>query len=349
MGPQAAVLLLIGTGWALAAESGGPLRLEDPNDPVRIELEKALARGAKIFPVLLENARMPPASEVPEHLRVVVDLTALRLRDSDWGADLDAIVRALVKAGFRLDSPAAPAPHRFPRKAIWSMGCLIFGLVALAKPPTRMEDLYVTPTMSAIALLLAVLGWRDTSTPGLSLRWLNIGLVAVSALVLLGGIGRGISNSQRHDPPTPLPPTWRMENTETDPSIAGPAQPPPPSPAHHPSTVPAFHETPHQAHATRPEPPVPLSVLGGQWQDNNGVVMKVQVHGDSFRVNAFGANGYRSWGEGRVNGRSVEWKFQTNLPSIGSGRGTLSADGHRMDGEFQDSRMGHQRESFVKM
>jgi len=93
-----------GRGWRAAAPRGFRTTRSGSS------FEKALARGAKIFPCCSKTPACPPPSKCPSTWRAIVDLTALRLRDSDWGADLDAIVGALVKAGFRQDGPAPPAP-----------------------------------------------------------------------------------------------------------------------------------------------------------------------------------------------------------------------------------------------
>src|SRR3712207_683152 len=52
-------LLLIGRTWASYEDEAGRRRLEQPRDPVRLELEAALRVGIPIIPVLVEGAPMP--------------------------------------------------------------------------------------------------------------------------------------------------------------------------------------------------------------------------------------------------------------------------------------------------
>ena len=62
-------LALIGRRWLDARDSGGRVRLENPRDLVRLEIERALAReGVRVIPVLLEDVEMP----APEALREFV-------------------------------------------------------------------------------------------------------------------------------------------------------------------------------------------------------------------------------------------------------------------------------------
>ena len=90
-----AVLALIGPTWAVAQDGAGIRRLGDPNDWSRIELELALKCGARIIPVLIEETRMPEEFELPESLRQIASISALRLRDGDWDSDIQLLIQAI--------------------------------------------------------------------------------------------------------------------------------------------------------------------------------------------------------------------------------------------------------------
>jgi hypothetical protein len=64
------LLAMIGPGWLTATlpESTGR-RLDDPMDFVRIEIATALQRNIRVIPVLVQNATMPGADELPEVLK----------------------------------------------------------------------------------------------------------------------------------------------------------------------------------------------------------------------------------------------------------------------------------------
>ena len=60
------VLAIIGPGWLDARDREGERRLDDPQDWVRLEIERALARdGVEVIPVLVDGARLPPREELP--------------------------------------------------------------------------------------------------------------------------------------------------------------------------------------------------------------------------------------------------------------------------------------------
>jgi hypothetical protein len=68
LGKAAAVLVIIGPNWLHAQDEQGSRRLDDPNDYVRLEIEIAMRSPMPVIPVLVANARMPLASELPPSL-----------------------------------------------------------------------------------------------------------------------------------------------------------------------------------------------------------------------------------------------------------------------------------------
>src|SRR4051794_26631938 len=61
-----AVLVLIGPHWLAASNPNGRRRLDDPADPIRLEVEEALKRHDKtLIPLVVGNAVMPRASDLP--------------------------------------------------------------------------------------------------------------------------------------------------------------------------------------------------------------------------------------------------------------------------------------------
>ena len=102
------VVVLIGTGWLSARDAvSGMRRLDDPRDPVRRELEAALAearsRQLRIVPVLVDGAEMPgERSRLPEAIQAIAQHQALPLRTAthaEWDADVAGIVTAIGAAG----------------------------------------------------------------------------------------------------------------------------------------------------------------------------------------------------------------------------------------------------------
>jgi hypothetical protein len=82
---------VIGPGWATAA-AGGRRRLDDPEDLVRLEIERALQRpDVDVIPVLVDGARMPGEHELPAGLRALARRNACELTDSRWDYDVEVL------------------------------------------------------------------------------------------------------------------------------------------------------------------------------------------------------------------------------------------------------------------
>jgi hypothetical protein len=110
-------LAVIGKGWLDAADGGGHRRLDDPNDFVRVEIESALKLGKRVIPVLVNDAHMPRADQMPEGLRPLATRNAVRLTHERFRADVQGLVGALQRglADGNASSPGvstAPALRR---------------------------------------------------------------------------------------------------------------------------------------------------------------------------------------------------------------------------------------------
>jgi hypothetical protein len=77
------LIVVVGSHW-IGARAGGPARILDEADPVRIEVQTALSRKMPILPVLIDDAIMPAPGGLPESLREFSYLNALRI---DSGVD----------------------------------------------------------------------------------------------------------------------------------------------------------------------------------------------------------------------------------------------------------------------
>jgi hypothetical protein len=92
------VLVAIGPNWLTSKDEHGRLRLEDPNDFVRLELEAAFERGVTVIPILVAGVEIPPPSVLPETLRPLCYLQALPIRrDPDFTADVFKLKREISR------------------------------------------------------------------------------------------------------------------------------------------------------------------------------------------------------------------------------------------------------------
>ena len=101
---SAVVLAIVGPSWLSEKGPDGEVRISKPEDYVRLEIVTALQQGLDVIPVLVGDARMPSANELPESLRQFADCQAIELSNSRRDYDLDRIVAAVrsrVDPGFR--------------------------------------------------------------------------------------------------------------------------------------------------------------------------------------------------------------------------------------------------------
>jgi hypothetical protein len=104
------LLAIIGPRWLEARDDQGNRRLEDPDDWVRTEIERALRRGIKVIPVLVGGATLPQQAALPDGLKpllksqaAVVGTNNFRHEMAGLSSDIGTIVgpdrRPLILAG----------------------------------------------------------------------------------------------------------------------------------------------------------------------------------------------------------------------------------------------------------
>jgi TIR domain len=90
------VLLLVVTRDTFGA------RIHDPQDPVRREVEAALAASAHVIPLLADGVEvLPPAADLPASLHSLGERTWRRLRAYDWREDVERLVADLQALGIK--------------------------------------------------------------------------------------------------------------------------------------------------------------------------------------------------------------------------------------------------------
>ena len=99
------VLVIIGRRWLTAADAQGRRRLDVSDDFVRREILTALQRGTRLIPVLVQNATMPTAADLPDALGPLASRQAIAIQHEEFGADTqrlaDAIAPLLERNGTR--------------------------------------------------------------------------------------------------------------------------------------------------------------------------------------------------------------------------------------------------------
>src|SRR6516225_6014706 len=102
------MLVLIGRNWADAKDEGGRVRLENPADYVRLEVEAALRRNIAVTPVLVQGAHMPAPEDLPAEIRDLAYRNGFELSHNRWESDVGEMVRRLDLDGRTGDDRAKP-------------------------------------------------------------------------------------------------------------------------------------------------------------------------------------------------------------------------------------------------
>jgi hypothetical protein len=79
------MICLIGRQWLRIEDDHGRRMLENPEDPVRVQIATALAKGIPILPVLVRDAPMPNSAELPADLKGLARLQSFSLSDRVGG------------------------------------------------------------------------------------------------------------------------------------------------------------------------------------------------------------------------------------------------------------------------
>ncbi len=102
------LLALIGQEWLTATDAHGDRRLDKEDDYVRLEIGAALERHIRVIPVLLQDADMPGADQLPAELANLARRHALELSDARWEFDVQRLKTVIGKANVakaRWDAP----------------------------------------------------------------------------------------------------------------------------------------------------------------------------------------------------------------------------------------------------
>lgn len=166
------LLAVIGNDWLTIPGKNGLPRLQDPRDPVRVEIESALARDILVVPVLVDKAEMPAEADLPESLRKLADRNGAEVRA---GRDMDSQVARLVEGleqafahlgkGIGLapsvqaptsSSPAVPAARRTEPDASAQLAAIRSAMTGYNE-----RNLYIAPAIPEKKLRNVVRGYGN--------------------------------------------------------------------------------------------------------------------------------------------------------------------------------------------
>jgi hypothetical protein len=109
------LLTVIGPNWLTITDENGQRRLHDPEDYVRVDIETALERKIRVIPILVDNARMPGADELPFTLEPLVRRKPVEINPVTFDTGrLIAIVRKTLEV---YKAHGSPRPGRLRRRS----------------------------------------------------------------------------------------------------------------------------------------------------------------------------------------------------------------------------------------
>ena len=100
------LVAVIGNQWLGTGDPSGNRRLDNPKDFVRLEIAAALDRDVLVIPVLVENARMPSETDLPESLVRLSTRNALELTDSRWDYEVQRLIDGIEQLVTPAEAPA---------------------------------------------------------------------------------------------------------------------------------------------------------------------------------------------------------------------------------------------------
>ncbi len=134
------LLALIGKAWLTVTDDAGKRRLDDPNDFVRLETASALKRDIPVIPVLVQQAEMVRAEQLPDGLKDLAFRNSVELTHARWESDVELLIAALSRyvdpappaavAAPPAVTPAPPPPPRHPAWVIVPLATVALGGVA---------------------------------------------------------------------------------------------------------------------------------------------------------------------------------------------------------------------------
>lgn len=106
------MLAIIGPSWRDARDDAGQRRLDDPDDWVRVEVARALARGVTVVPVLVGGAVLPKPSDLSDDLKPLVKRHAVTVSTNSFRTDMAGLehdLRATLRSKRRWATPVFAA------------------------------------------------------------------------------------------------------------------------------------------------------------------------------------------------------------------------------------------------
>jgi TIR domain len=186
---QADVLLaVIGPDW-LGVNDASAARIRDKTDPVRVEIETAMARKMPIIPVLVDGAKMPDSAVLPAEFGNFAYLNAAEVATGrDFRTHMERLIGALDRT--------SPEGRKIgtPRSADAETQAEATAASAISARPGWLADglrYFVVPLIVLLAAHHLIVNALDLNTAYLWAACTLVPLISGFGLYWLGGRGSG--------------------------------------------------------------------------------------------------------------------------------------------------------------
>lgn len=105
----AAVIVMIGRRWLTLKDKRRRRRLDNEDDLVRAEIAAALTQKIPVIPVVVQNAAMPIADDLPEDIRLLARRNGIQLRPEQWRDGVERLLRELDPVMGKQRGPSRPS------------------------------------------------------------------------------------------------------------------------------------------------------------------------------------------------------------------------------------------------
>jgi septum formation protein len=98
------ILVVIGQKWLTCQDTDQNRRIDNPEDWVRLEVKTALERKKLVIPILVNGAKMPTASGLPDDIKELTNRQAISLNQDTWASDLSRLSKMIKSPTLRVPS-----------------------------------------------------------------------------------------------------------------------------------------------------------------------------------------------------------------------------------------------------
>ena len=143
------LIVIVGPKWR-GPKRGSGSRIKEATDPIRAELEAAMERNIPVVPVLVNDAVMPKASDLPTDIKLLLHNAAIVDAGRDFRLHMDRLIRQMDE--ILRGSPAtakASAWIKLLRRRRWAAVTVVGACVVLLATAWALRSGWFTETSTA--------------------------------------------------------------------------------------------------------------------------------------------------------------------------------------------------------